>query len=96
MSRIRPTLKKKCQECRVAQAVGGCLFGCSRKERLARELQMLVEDADSRTDPLMEQLRQCQEAFEVGYLFEQFLAQLQNATGERILPPHGSIMIPFA
>lgn len=96
MNRVRPTLKKKCQKCRVAQTVGGCLFGCSRKERLARELQMLIEDADSRTDPLMEQLRQCQEAFEVGPLLEQIFVQLRNADGERILPPHGSVVIPFA
>ena len=98
MSRNSTHLKKKCQKCRVALTVGSCLFGCNSKERLARELQLLIQEADSHIDPLMEQLRQCPEAFEAGYLMEQMFGLLRNASQEgagRILPPIGAVMSPF-
>jgi len=99
MSRHGPGLKKKCQKCRVALNVGGCLFGCSSKERLVREFDLLIQEADSRIDPVMEQLSQCPEAFEAGDLIERMFGLLRNASeggDARILPPAGVVMSPFA
>jgi hypothetical protein len=99
MSRHGPGMKKKCEKCRVALNVGGCLFGCSSKERLVWELDLLIQGADSRIDPLMEQLSQCPEAFEAGDLIERMFRLLRNASEEgdaRILPPPGAVMSPFA
>ncbi len=90
--------KKKCQRCPVAKARGGCLFGCSRKERLARELDLLIEEADSPVDPVVEQLKQCPEAFNAGKAVERLFHLLQSAPAEgtgRILPPPGSVISPF-
>lgn len=90
------TLKKKCQKCPVAVKRGGCLFGCIKKEKLARELDLLIPEADSRTDPVVEQLRQCPEAFTVGKAVEcMFQVQPPAQDADRILPPPGSVMSPF-
>ena len=92
------SLKKKCQRCRVADRVGGCLFGCNKKERLTRELDLLIQEADSRIDPVVEQLNQCPEAFNVGKAVERLF---QSASSQRvenvdwILPPSGTVISPF-
>jgi len=96
MSRKRPVLGRKCQRCRVAAQIGGCLFGCSRRERLTRELKLLMAEAESRTDPLMELLRQCPEAFNVGRAVSAMLESRHKDSGVPILPPSGVVMIPFA
>ncbi len=91
------TLRKKCRTCRVAQRVSGCLFSCNKKERLMRELDLLVRDAGSYIDPVVEQLKQCPEAFAAGKAIEQLFhsAGLDPVeTGERILPPPGAVMSP--
>ena len=92
----RPVLSRKCQRCRVAAQIGGCLFGCNKKERLTRELKLLMAEAESRTDPLMELLRQCPEAFDVGRAVSAMLECRHRDSGVPILPPSGVIMIPFA
>jgi hypothetical protein len=92
------SLRKKCQKCPVAQKRGGCLFGCNKTERLALELELLIQEAGSRTDPLVEQLRQCPEAFIAGKAVERIFQMLRSgreAGDDRILPPPGSIMSPF-
>jgi len=91
-------LKKKCRNCSVQARRGGCLFGCNKKERLSRELQLLIEDADSHIDPLLEQLRQCPEAFNAGKAVEDMFRMLRSDDGiadQRLLPPPGSIISPF-
>ena len=96
MKHKRPVLGKKCQRCRVAVQIGGCLFGCNKKERLTRELKLLMAEAESRTDPLMELLRQCPEAFNVGRAVSAMLESRHRDSGACILPPGGVVMIPFA
>ncbi|HET6843512.1 MAG TPA: hypothetical protein VFK06_17805 [Candidatus Angelobacter sp.] len=91
-------LKKKCRNCPVQVRRGGCLFGCNKKERLSRELQLLIEDAESHIDPLVEQLRQCPEAFNAGKAVEGMFRMLRSDDGtgdQRLLPPPGSIISPF-
>ena len=95
MKRKRPVLSRKCQRCRVAAQIGGCLFGCSRRERLTRELKLLMAEAESRTDPLMELLRLCPEAFNVGRAVSAMLESRHKDSGVPILPPSGVVMIPF-
>lgn len=91
-----PALKKKCQDCRVARKRAGCLFGCTRKERLAREFQLLIQEANPGTDRITEQLRQCQHAFDAGHLLEQVFRTAADKPGEaRILPPANGIVSPF-
>ena len=96
MKHRRPALGKKCRKCQVAAQIGGCLFGCNKKERLTRELKLLIAEAESRTDPLMELLRQCPEAFEVGRAVSAMLESRHRDSGARIPPPSGVVMIPFA
>lgn len=98
MKRGSMTLKKKYRKCSVADKVGGCLFGCNRKERLTRQLDLLIRGADSRIDPLVELLRQCPEAFTVGKALERMFQQLHARSSEnngRVLPPHGTVISPF-
>ena len=95
MKRKGPALSKKCQRCRVAAQIGGCLFGCNKRERLTRELRLLMAEAESRTDPLMELLRQCPEAFNVGRAVSAMLESRHRDSSVPILPPSGVVMIPF-
>ena len=98
MKRGSLTLKKKCRKCSIAENVGGCLFGCNRKERLTRELELLIGGPDSRIDPLVEQLRQCPEAFTAGKAVERMFQQLHARSlenNDRVLPPHGTVICPF-
>lgn len=95
MKTRKPALKKKCHTCKVALRRGGCLFGCTRKEKLAREFQLVIEQANSAINPLTEQLRQCPEAFETGRLLGELFAVAKNGTGARILPPPGTVLSPL-
>ncbi len=91
-------VRKKCRTCPVAEKVGGCLFGCNKKERVARELDLLVKEADSHIDPVLEQLGQCPEAFTVGKAVERMFQLLRSASvqdSDRMLPPAQSIISPF-
>jgi hypothetical protein len=94
MRRRNPALGKKCRRCKVAARVGGCLFGCNRKEKAVRELELLIRDADSHTDPLVELLQQCPEAFKVGQVIEAMLQSRKRACDPNT-PPAGTVMIPF-
>lgn len=89
-----PRLRKKCLDCVVAKRMGGCLFNCNRKEKLMLELRTLIEAAASEMDPLLEQLRQCPELFQVGEAVER-LCSLQRQEPDQILPPTGAVMSPF-
>lgn len=89
-----PRLRKKCLNCIVAKRVGACLFNCDRKEKLMLELQALTEEANAESDPLLEQLRQCPELFQVGEAIER-LCTLQRQESDPILPPAGVVVSPF-
>lgn len=95
MKRQGPRLRRKCSQCRVAKQVGGCLFGCDRKEKLILELRAVLRQAESELDPLAERLQQCPEAFQVGAAFERLLTAPREERGERVLPPTGTIISPF-
>ncbi len=98
MSKPRPALQKKCRNCSVAGKVGGCLFGCTAKERLTRELEIRIQGAAPRIDPILEQLQKCPEAFHAGKTVER-LFQLSRGQdqedGSRLVPPLATVVSPF-
>jgi hypothetical protein len=79
--------------------VAGCLFGCSKKERAMRELDVAMRDEAARTDPIMEQLKQCPEAFRagelIGKLFDTLNHDRDTARHDRYLPPPGTVLPPL-
>lgn len=83
----------------MAKRMAGCLFGCTRSERVMRELDALVADSHSQKDPIEEQLRQCPEAFKAGELVGKLFDRLKydgNGPGElRFLPPAGALIPPL-
>ena len=91
--------KKKCQKCPVPVTIGGCRFGCNkRRARLARQLDRLIQMSESHKDPILEQLRQCPEAFTVGQAVERLFESLRSGPrreSDRLLPPPGSMVSPF-
>jgi len=92
-------LKKKCKHCIVAKRMAGCLFGCTRRERVRRELDALLAGANRQKDPIEEQLRQCPEAFKAGELVGKLFDRLKYNDGEpgetRLLPPAGVLIPPL-
>ena len=72
------------------------MFGCNKRERLTRELELLIAETESRTDPLMELVSRCPQAFEVGRAVERMMEVHHRRRGTPVLPPSGAVMIPFA
>jgi hypothetical protein len=65
-----------------------------------RELDLALHDEAANTDPIMEQLRQCPEAFKagelVGKLFDTLhFGQGDSAGDDRYLPPQGTVLPPL-
>jgi len=91
------TWKNACQSCPVAKKRGSCLFGCNPHEKLSRDLDLLIEEADSFVDPVVEQLKQCPEAFQAGKAVERMFQSLHSAPARctRRLLPSGGVMSPF-
>ena len=83
----------------MARRMAGCLFGCTRNERVIRELDALLAGSKRQEDPIQEQLRQCPEAFKAGELMGKLFDGLRydgNNHGEaRSLPPAGAIIPPL-
>jgi hypothetical protein len=76
----------------------------SRSTETTRVMQALTEAARSKgevTDPISEKLRQCPEAFKVGEILGKAFDSLKYSPeeiidGDRLLPPPGTIIPPFA
>jgi hypothetical protein len=69
-------------------------------ERVMHALQEARQDDPHRADPIVEQLKQCPEAFKVGEILGKAFdslkyAQNDGATAERYLPPSGAIIPPL-
>ena len=70
-------------------------------ERVMRELSEAERTTAKGTDPIVEKLRQCPEAFKVGEILGKAFDSLkyrQEEVGDenRFLPPPGTIIPPFA
>lgn len=76
----------------------------ARSGKVERVMQALAEAGRSEakvTDPILERLRQCPEAFKVGEILGKAFDSLKYGQeevldGDRILPPPGTIIPPFA
>ena len=69
-------------------------------KRVLRALQEATHGRDNTSDPIMEQLQQCPEAFKVGEILGKAFDSLKYAhsgseIGERYLPPSGVIIPPL-
>lgn len=70
-------------------------------ERVMRELEAATGDGPRQTDPVVEQLKQCPEAFKAGEMIGKVLDSLKysqgdDATADRCLPPAGAVIPPLA
>ena len=66
-----------------------------------RELEASTGDGPRQTDALVEQLKQCPEAFKAGEMIGKVLdllkyIQCNPATADRYLPPAGAVIPPLA
>lgn len=69
--------------------------------RVMRHLTEAARSGAKVTDPIVEKLRQCPEAFKVGEILGKAFDSLKYAQedvidGDRFLPPPGTIIPPFA
>jgi hypothetical protein len=69
--------------------------------RVMRELAEAAHSEAKVTDPILEKLRQCPEAFKVGEILGKAFDSLKYRQeevidGDRIMPPAGTIIPPFA
>jgi hypothetical protein len=80
------------------------LQDCRARSKIERVMRALAEAAHSNSnvvDPIVERLRQCPEAFKVGEIlgkaFDSLKYRREEAVdGDRMLPPSGTIIPPFA
>jgi len=69
-------------------------------KRVLRALEEATHNRANTNDPIMEQLRQCPEAFKVGEILSKAFDSLKYAQdgseiGERYLPPSGVVIPPL-
>jgi hypothetical protein len=66
-----------------------------------RALEAATREGPRQTDPIVEQLKQCPEAFKAGEMIGKMLdslkySQSNEATTDRYLPPAGAVIPPLA
>jgi hypothetical protein len=69
-------------------------------KRVARALKEATHGRVNTNDPIMEQLKQCPEAFKVGEILGKAFdslkyAQHEGEVGDRYLPPAGTVIPPL-
>jgi hypothetical protein len=69
--------------------------------RVIRELAQAARHETKVTDPILERLRQCPDAFKVGEILGRAFDSLKYRQeevidGDRIMPPPGTVIPPFA
>jgi len=69
-------------------------------KRVLRALEEATHGRVNTSDPMMEQLRQCPEAFKVGEILGKAFDSLKYAQdgseiGDRYLPPSGAVVLPL-
>jgi hypothetical protein len=78
-----------------------CRGRSTETKRVMRHLSEAARTKAKLTDPILEKLRQCPEAFKVGEIlgkaFDSLKYRQEDAIDpDRILPPAGTIIPPFA
>ena len=69
-------------------------------KRVMHELEAIKSEDPRQTDPIVEQLKQCPEAFKAGEMIGKMLDSLKysqdnDAAGDRYLPPAGAVIPPL-
>jgi len=72
----------------------------SELQRVTHELESVTRENPRRVDPIVEQLKQCPEAFKAGEMIGKMLDSLKysqdnDAAGDRSLPPAGAVIPPL-
>ena len=72
----------------------------SEFQRVTHELEAVTRENPRQADPIVEQLRQCPEAFKAGEMIGKMLDSLKysqdnDAVGDRSLPPAGAVVPPL-
>ncbi len=72
----------------------------SQMQRVMRALEEAAHGRASTNDPIMEQLKQCPEAFKVGEILDKAFDSLKYAQdgsepGDSYLPPSGTVIPPL-
>jgi hypothetical protein len=75
-------------------------FDSDKVQRVMQALEEAMQNRANTRDPIMEQLRQCPEAFKVGEILGKAFDSLKYAqegseTGGRYLPPSGAVIPPL-
>ena len=73
----------------------------SELQRVTYELESVTRENSRQPDPIVEQLKQCPEAFKAGEMIGKMLDQLKysqgkDVPGDRYLPPPGAVIPPLA
>ncbi len=85
---------------RVKLAAATCRTTAEDAKRVLRALEEATHGRINTSDPIMEQLKQCPEAFKVGEILGKAFDSLKYAQdgdelGERYLPPAGVVIPPL-
>jgi len=70
-------------------------------KRVLSELEAVAREDSRKTDPIVEQLKQCPEALKAGEMIGKVLDSLKHSQGntvtaDRYLPPAGAVIPPLA
>ena len=81
-------------------AAAACRTTTEDAKRVLRALEEATDGRVSTNDPIMEQLKQCPEAFKVGEILSKAFDSLKYAQdggelGDRYLPPAGVVIPPL-
>ena len=92
--------RRKLPGTRVAKRPASSHFA-SELQRVTQELEAVTRENLRQIDPIVEQLKQCPEAFKAGEMIGKMLDSLKysqgnDATADRYLPPAGTVIPPLA
>lgn len=93
--------QKQCRIRSAAKRSARSRLASGEVERVMRELEASKGAGPRQTDPFVEQLKQCPEAFKAGEMIGKMLDSLKysqgnDATSDRYLPPAGTVIPPLA
>ncbi|MGB8064439.1 MAG: hypothetical protein WCF26_21300 [Candidatus Sulfotelmatobacter sp.] len=86
--------------CRTKLANASSRTSAKKAKRVLRALEEAKDGRASKNDPIMEQLKQCPDAFKVGEILGKAFDSLKYAQdggeiGDRYLPPAGVVLPPL-